>query len=92
MLGVVQQLIMMRKKHYLIIYCENFGTECDYDLDPKGDCWYSNIRLGEYHYKFSNRPPDNCTEITFQQFKDYVLREKPSDDSDLEAIYLKLLQ
>ena len=44
-----------------------------------------------YHYTFLGKP-NNCTEITFQQFKDYVLREKPTDDSNLEAIYLKLLQ
>ena len=71
---------------------ENFGNECDYDPHVKGDCWYSNIKLGDYHYKFRNSPPDNCTEITFQQFKDYVLREKPADDSNLEEIYKKLLQ
>ncbi len=70
---------------------EHFNTQADYDPNPIANCWFSNIVIGDYHYRFSTDPPENCTEITFQQFKDYVLREKPSDDSDLEEIYLKLL-
>jgi hypothetical protein len=70
---------------------ENFETDCDYDPNPKGDCWYSNQKIKDYHYNYQNKPPTNCTEITFQQFKEYVLREKPTDNSDLEEIYKKLL-
>lgn len=72
--------------------CENFGEMCDYDPSVNGNCWFANIKLGDYYYEFRDSPPDNCTEITFQQFKDYVLREKLTDNSDLEVIYLKLLQ
>ena len=73
---------------------EQFDEDCEYDDDVKGNGWFSNtiISIGmSYHYTFLGKP-NNCTEITFQQFKDYVLREKPTDDSNLEAIYLKLLQ
>lgn len=70
---------------------EHFNTQADYDPAPLANCWFSNVLISDYHYKFSDNRPENCTEITFQQFKDYVLREKPVIDSNLEEVYKKLL-
>ncbi len=70
---------------------EHFNTQADYDPSPLGNCWFSNTLISDFHYKFSTDPPENCTVITFQQFKNYVLREKPVNDSDLEEIYKRLL-
>jgi hypothetical protein len=75
---------------------ENFHNDVDYfaDYDPnvQGNCWFTNIKLSHGFYYMFDKPPIHCTEITFHQFKDYVLGEKPADNSDLAEIYLKLLQ
>ena len=75
---------------------QTFGTNISSGLSPGTTPWYySNVNNKNNnnlkHDGASTQSFENCTEITFQQFKDYVLREKPTDDSDLEIIYLKLL-
>jgi len=73
---------------------EQFDEECEYDPDVTGNCWFSNIKISSrelYHYTFNGKPI-NCTEITFQQFKDYVLNHKIDHDPELEIILKKLLK
>ena len=77
---------------------EEFGENCKYDSEVNGNCWFSNVIIGAgfSHYTFTGRP-DNCTEITFQQFKNYVLNnliidEKPyKHDPELDLILKRLL-
>ncbi len=77
---------------------EQFGEACEYDPDVNGNCWFSNIKIsaGElYHYTFNGKP-NNCTEITYEQFLKYVLnqnipKEQPEDNTELNQILIKLL-
>lgn len=73
-----------------------FGTDCEYDIQVNGNCWFSNIKFKNEHYEFLDNPPLDRTEITYQEFKKYILNkepifQQPKDNTELNEILIKLL-
>ncbi len=76
---------------------EKFKTGADYDISCI-NTWFSNIKIGDYHYKIGGEKPFDAEEITYEQFLKYVLNqdidipeEQPEDNTELNKILIKLL-
>jgi len=73
-----------------------FGTDCEYDIQVNGTCWFSNIKFKDEYYAFLDNPPLDRTEITYKEFKKYILNkepifQQPEDNTELNQILIKLL-
>jgi len=75
---------------------DEFSTDCEYDLDVRGNCWFSNVEIKKEHYEFMDNAPQGFTEITYQEFEKYVLNKEPvfqqsENTTELNQILIKLL-
>jgi len=75
----INSLGVSRKKYYKGIGHNN----CVY--------WSNKELIGDKHYSYNEFETPGITEITYEQFEEYVLGISNKEDSDLTEIYKKLL-